>query len=648
MNICILSLLNVIAMVNGEYSSYSQFRGASFGAEQQASIPSLRSLFNYTTYRDKLNKTSPCLFQGHKRDTHCQMVSFVDEEAYERSLQETRKMILSRLNLDSEPEIRINKNTLSFLDQLENKILKDKQQTVLQSSFDGASAPKKVFSSMLEAVHMSSRCGHRSHLCVTFDVPVENLMGSNGLTRRPVGAHLWLFIRTQATYESGIDDNFHLEVSSDHALSNSEIIYNLRYGWKKINISKVFKVGSVDKLAKDSVLKYTIRLKCFYDCSIGFSQRDMDTFFYEDTANILVSSLPGKKPLMSIDIEEESEMDKKRSKRRIETAEGERNYRSAGHTGHMTRTCRPSSGNKERECCLNQYQVDFDRLKWSSWIISPHSYSANFCSGGCNDPRKILFSSVFAFKLFAALSQASLNVDPFGINFTFISFLRSPSKTWNKAANSLKPKTLENKISFITIFYAKYGEFKTKNSINTILIDYWFYLLIKKENNDFIIGKKLYYSFNYGGTGVNSELKMRYNEQSKSRLNFEPSQLFETCCHPISMESLTITYVSGNNTLIRAVIPNMIVTGCGCMRLRSCNDLNFFFCSSLCFQLYTNFVLELSNLFHVPWCSFAWQKAETKSCKTENPVVRFNFIYIPNLLLYSQGWIAMVDAEKLS
>ncbi|RNA02928.1 hypothetical protein BpHYR1_024863 [Brachionus plicatilis] len=34
--------------------------------------------------------------------------------------------------------------------------------------------------------------------------------------------------------------------------------------------------------------------------------------------------------------------------------------------------------------------------------------------------QKILFSSIFAFKLFAALSQASLNVDPFGMNFTFI------------------------------------------------------------------------------------------------------------------------------------------------------------------------------------------------------------------------------------
>ncbi|RNA27136.1 hypothetical protein BpHYR1_027788 [Brachionus plicatilis] len=36
-----------------------------------------------------------------------------------------------------------------------------------------------------------------------------------------------------------------------------------------------------------------------------------------------------------------------------------------------------------------------------------------------------LKKAFFVYKLFAALSQASLNVDPFGMNFTFISFPRS-------------------------------------------------------------------------------------------------------------------------------------------------------------------------------------------------------------------------------
>ncbi|RNA03171.1 hypothetical protein BpHYR1_024794 [Brachionus plicatilis] len=37
---------------------------------------------------------------------------------------------------------------------------------------------------------------------------------------------------------------------------------------------------------------------------------------------------------------------------------------------------------------------------------------------------RLYFLEFFPFKLFAALSQVSLNVDPFKMNLTFISFLR--------------------------------------------------------------------------------------------------------------------------------------------------------------------------------------------------------------------------------
>ena len=396
MKLSILSILNVIILINGEHSSYNQYTEKLKEHDEQPEIPSLKSLFNYTSYRDKLNKTSPCLYdEGHKRDIHCEMVSYFDEEGYERSLQETRNFILNRLNLDSEPEIKLNKNTLSFLDQLENKILNDNQETVLDKNYGDLSSSKKVLNTIHEAVGISTRCSHskyssrdKSHLCITFDIPTENLVSSNGIIRRPTAAYLWLFMRTQSSYEYGIDENFHLEISNDNKYSNSEIIYNLRYGWKKINISKIFKIAMIHKLKGAAVVKYTIKLRCFYDCSIGFTERDIDNYFYDDK-NILISNHPGKKPLLSIDIEEENEIEYKRNKRRISTVDDEENFRSTRHSGYTTKTCRHSSNNKERECCLNQYQVDFDRLKWSNWIVSPTSYSANFCSGRCNDPRSI-------------------------------------------------------------------------------------------------------------------------------------------------------------------------------------------------------------------------------------------------------------------
>lgn len=395
MKFSILSLLNVIFLINAEYSSYKQFAGNfmdydKYSHDEETEIPSLKSLFNFTTYRDKSNKTSPCLFEGSKRDIHCEMVSYFDEQGYEKSLQDTRNFILNRLNLDSEPEVKINKNTLSFLDQLENKILSGDQKANMD--YDNPSSSKKIFNTIHEAVVMTPRCTHskystrdNSNLCITFEIPTKNFLSSKGILRRTTAAYLWLFIRTQSSYESGIDENFHLEISNGHEYS--EIIYNLRNGWKKINVSKIFKLMA-KKISK--VFNFTIKLRCFYDCSISYTDRDVDNYFYDDTTNILISNFPGKKPLLSIDIEEENELEKKRNKRKI-SSNGDRNFRSARHNGHMTKICRPSSGIKEHECCLNQYQVDFDRIKWSSWIIHPHSYSANFCSGGCNDQRSIYF-----------------------------------------------------------------------------------------------------------------------------------------------------------------------------------------------------------------------------------------------------------------
>ncbi len=46
--------------------------------------------------------------------------------------------------------------------------------------------------------------------------------------------------------------------------------------------------------------------------------------------------------------------------------------------------------------------------------------------------------------------------------------------------------------------------------------------------------------------------------------NYEASAILDTCCHPVSMESLVIKYIHNNGSIISQVIPNMIVTGCGC------------------------------------------------------------------------------------
>uniref|UniRef100_A0A6G1SIA1 Bone morphogenetic protein 4 n=1 Tax=Aceria tosichella TaxID=561515 RepID=A0A6G1SIA1_9ACAR len=38
------------------------------------------------------------------------------------------------------------------------------------------------------------------------------------------------------------------------------------------------------------------------------------------------------------------------------------------------------------KCSKRSLNINFDEVGWSSWIIAPHSYNANYCSGDCNWP----------------------------------------------------------------------------------------------------------------------------------------------------------------------------------------------------------------------------------------------------------------------
>lgn len=57
---------------------------------------------------------------------------------------------------------------------------------------------------------------------------------------------------------------------------------------------------------------------------------------------------------------------------------------------------------------------------------------------------------------------------------------------------------------------------------------------------------------------------MEYNEKILAKEKFDANEMLETCCHPISMESLVIKYMANNGSLVSTVVPNMIISGCGC------------------------------------------------------------------------------------
>lgn len=61
----------------------------------------------------------------------------------------------------------------------------------------------------------------------------------------------------------------------------------------------------------------------------------------------------------------------------------------------------------------------------------------------------------------------------------------------------------------------------------------------------------------------NAEWKLTYNENFLKG-DFETGEMLETCCHPVNMDSLVIKYIANNGSIVSKVLPNMIITGCGC------------------------------------------------------------------------------------
>jgi hypothetical protein len=118
-------------------------------------IPTLESLFQVTKYWDNNNRSSPCTHIGKKRSTLCHKVVEFDKEGYEKSLQDTRKLILSRLNLEHEPHVKLNENTFSFINQIENEILNEEEEgkeSTIKTSLDKKVSENKEFNSMHEAL----------------------------------------------------------------------------------------------------------------------------------------------------------------------------------------------------------------------------------------------------------------------------------------------------------------------------------------------------------------------------------------------------------------------------------------------------------------------------------------------------------------
>lgn len=207
---------------------------------------------------------------------------------------------------------------------------------------------------------------------------------------------LWIFIRTQfdESNESPVVLNIqNLKTKASVSLDRSQLVD----GWNTVNLTHMFHLPAINSMTDYSSNKthqLTLSLDCAPYCSLGYSNDDLMENYEYNFKTILLSNSAARKPLLSIKILEDKgadliQFDKSnvRNKRKTFHHNQNINYKAYGidRDNYNPRLCYNNYPDSNRECCLITYFVNFNSLKWSSWILHPPGFVANYCSGKCND-----------------------------------------------------------------------------------------------------------------------------------------------------------------------------------------------------------------------------------------------------------------------
>jgi hypothetical protein len=472
----LITLLINRVKCNQEYDKYEL-------NNRNPGIPTLMSLFTSFEYKDKLNESSPCTHRGKNVQLYCKKVPVFDHAGYEKSLRDTRRLILSRLNLEHEPPLSLNKNTETFLKQLENKILSSgSSSATIKSKYDMKTPDtSKILNSMHEALSITQNCFTpqlppldeygRNYLCINFDLNTQLMFSSKqNKTKKIQSVLLWVNVKIDGTYSDlfmGEEDQMEAETAmkendelDDNYVLRIENIYNKQYmdytslknGWNTIDVSAL-----VNEITNDRVkVNITLGLKCMNSqCKIAASTtfltepsmiitNNNDEMFYnnyEDVQNdqnknqefnLLINNNAGKKPLLSVNIIENFGTDiqstikhSNRGKRKVNSHNNRHNTnRNRNNDGNFRALaldkdpsdfkenyCKNNNKDPNQECCIVSYYVNFNALKWSSWILSPSGFVANFCAGKCNERKSnsLQFSPYSSFVMILFLEN-SMNI----------------------------------------------------------------------------------------------------------------------------------------------------------------------------------------------------------------------------------------------
>lgn len=75
----------------------------------------LENVFRIPVYRLNINSSSPCNYTGKERVSKCHKTYVFDYELYNSTIEETRRLILTRIGLNKAPNTNINRKTVRLL-----------------------------------------------------------------------------------------------------------------------------------------------------------------------------------------------------------------------------------------------------------------------------------------------------------------------------------------------------------------------------------------------------------------------------------------------------------------------------------------------------------------------------------------------------
>jgi hypothetical protein len=220
--------------------------------------------------------------------------------------------------------------------------------------------------------------------------------------REIVSAVFWIHVKLSSQISEEKQLRIRVEGSSLSRKSIKFHLKSLKHEWNKIKITKIFDLTALNShdFNENKTLNFKVEIKCFDNCLIGYSDNNVETNYVlneEKIFDMVVDTSISRKPMLSINILENKNGDLNdnsqppstshiRNKRRAY-----QNHRSSNidPENYSPKLCYNNYPDSDRECCLITYFVNFNSLKWSSWILSPNGFVANYCSGKCNELKSI-------------------------------------------------------------------------------------------------------------------------------------------------------------------------------------------------------------------------------------------------------------------